>query len=104
MAVKRGNLISRNNRVEGRLRKKCQRECGGRRVLETVRGGTLQSVAHFYSNFDGRRNERGIAPPIRRGDWERQERVEAHKTIKSKNLQEGLDVDGRIILNSKLKE
>jgi hypothetical protein len=49
-------------------------------------------------------NERGIAPPIRRGDWERQERLEAHKTNKSENLQGDLVVDGRIILKSKLKE
>ena len=82
----------------------CQRECGGRRMEKTARGGTLQSVAHRYSNFDKRRNELRIALPIRRGDWERQERLEAHKTKKSENLQGYSVVDGRIILKSKLKE
>ena len=82
----------------------CQRECGARRMEKTVGGGTLQSVAHCYSNFDGRPNEWGIAPPIWRGDWERQERLKAYKTIKSKNQQGDLVVDGRIILKSKLKE
>jgi hypothetical protein len=71
---------------------------------KTVRGGTLQSVAHCYSDFDGRSNEREIAPPIQRGDWERQEKLEAHKTIKSENLQGDLVVYERIILKSKLKE
>jgi hypothetical protein len=71
---------------------------------KTVRGGTLQSVAHCYSNSDGRPNELGIASPIRRGNWKRQEGLEAHKTIKSENLQVYLVVDGRIILKSKLKE
>jgi len=104
MAVKRGNLICKNNRLQGRLGKMYQRECGGRRMEKTVRGGTLQSVAHCYSNFDGQPNERGIAPPMWRGDLERRERLEAHKTIKSENLQGDLIVDGRIILKTKLKE
>jgi hypothetical protein len=98
MAVKRGNLICKNNRLQGLLGKMCQRECGGRRLEKTVRGGRLQSVAHCFSNFDGQPNERGITPPIWRGDLERQGRLEAHKTIKSENLQEYLIVDGIIIL------
>ena len=54
----------------------CQQECGGRRMEKTVRRGTLQSVAHCNSNFDGQPNRRVIDPPIWRGDWERQEKLE----------------------------